>query len=273
MTYRSILVSFDLDDPIGPLMGFGIDLATRLDARLIGFAAATIAPPLVAGDGIVGGGEFIQQEREAIDRRLAELKADFTKRVSTTVPSEWRGFFGEPTMLLAEMARAADLVVAATPQAESAFDLHRSADLGSLALRLGRPLLLAAAKAEIEIPKRALVAWKDAREARRAVADAVPLLALAQEVCVVTVAADADVLARESIADVAAYLSRHGIKAETEVIRQGDDAAGLLEFARSIRADLVVSGAYGHSRIREWVFGGVTRTLLGEARLNRFMSN
>jgi len=74
-------------------------------------------------------------------------------------------------------------------------------------------------------------------------------------------------------ADVASFLAAHGIKARTEILKSDEEGNRLIDFLASVKADLVVSGAYGHSRLREWVFGGVTRSLLDEVWLNRMMSN
>ncbi len=74
-------------------------------------------------------------------------------------------------------------------------------------------------------------------------------------------------------ADFAAFLAGHGIKARSEVLEGSEDSYRLVEFIAASHADLVVSGAYGHSRLREWAFGGVTRSLLDERGLNRFMSS
>ena len=76
-----------------------------------------------------------------------------------------------------------------------------------------------------------------------------------------------------SLNDVAAFLSHHGVKAATDVFPEKSDGRTIADLATAMDADLVISGAYGHSRFREWVFGGATRSLLENDRLNRFMSN
>ncbi|TIS70092.1 MAG: universal stress protein, partial [Mesorhizobium sp.] len=127
--------------------------------------------------------------------------------------------------------------------------------------------------AEHILGKTVLVAWKDGREARRALSDSLPFLANANEVVIATMEADSGQDARNSLADVAVFLEQHGITARTEVIAGEADGERLVAFARLIRADLIVSGAYGHSRLREWAFGGVTRSLIGESGINRLLSN
>ena len=73
--------------------------------------------------------------------------------------------------------------------------------------------------------------------------------------------------------DAAGFLLHHGVRARTEVLKAKDEPAALSDFIRSVGADLIVSGAYGHSRLREWVFGGMTRSLLDDVWLSRFMSS
>ena len=114
--------------------------------------------------------------------------------------------------------------------------------------------------------RRVLVAWKDTREARRAVADALPLLSRAEEVLVVEAAPEAEERgqALRRADDVAALLAGHGATARGEALEPGGGAVAddLLLAAGRHGADLVVAGGYGHARLREWAFGGVTRDLL-----------
>ena len=117
-----------------------------------------------------------------------------------------------------------------------------------------------------------VVAWKDTREARRALADSLPLLKRADEVLVLEVC-DADLMedAQLHTAAVAEHLRRYGISARPKAISAGrNEAADLIHRnAVEIGADLIVAGAYGHSRLGEWMFGGVTRDLL--VRPERFV--
>lgn len=117
-----------------------------------------------------------------------------------------------------------------------------------------------------------MVAWKDTREARRAVLDALPILRMASRVDVVAVTcADHP----SGAADVAAYLSTHGIHATSAEHRSEgtSDAETLLELASGYSADLIVMGAYGHSRMREMVLGGVTRDVLRHSPICSLLSH
>ena len=130
------------------------------------------------------------------------------------------------------------------------------------ARRAGRPVLVVpdgAATAKFET---VMVAWTDTRECRRAISDALPMLHAADRVVIAEVAIDA-IDARAPIDDAAAWLARHGVDADKIVARmKGTSIDTHAAVADEVEADLVVAGAYGHSRIREWAFGGVTRDLL-----------
>ncbi|MGX7871989.1 universal stress protein [Mesorhizobium sp. ORM6] len=274
MSYKSILLNVDIDGPIGPTANIAVDLARRSKARLIGFCAADAPlPATMAPEGAAIAAEVWQQLREEIQKRFKDLHAEFDSLVAGSVETEWRTSLDNPTHALVKTSRIADLIIIAASQGASTGDSYRAVDPGSLALRAGRPLLIASSSAERTPAGRIVVAWKDTREARRAVADAVPLMAIAKEVIVVTVAFEPDDGTSAGIKDVATFLAEHGITARTEVLKAEDESYKLVDFLSSANADLIVSGAYGHSRIREWVFGGATRSLLNEIGLCRFMSN
>jgi len=273
MSYKSILVNFELDRPAAPLARAAASLAQRFDARLIGFAAAAIPPPVALPEGMAYDGTLWQVEQEEITKRCQELRAEFTGLLPGAVNAEWRQALGEPTRTLAGTARIADLIVTSAPEGARAPDAYRSTDIGSLVLQAGRPVLVVAnGSEEIDLTD-VLVAWKDTREARRAVVDALPALKLAESVTVISVDRDPDDWLKQSVADVAALLAGHGIKAKTVVQKARDEVGALAEFIGSTRPNLVVSGAYGHSRLREWAFGGVTRALLDEGSVSRLMAS
>lgn len=274
MSYRSILVNLDVDGPAAPVVKLAIDLARRFDGTLTGFCAADAPmPTIMAPEGGPIAVEVWQQLRDDVQKRFKELHATFDGLVAGSVPSHWRQALDNPTRALAAASRLADLVVTDAPKGASTGDAYRTVDPGSVVLQAGRPLLVAASGAEHVLARKVVIAWKDTREARRAVADSLPLLVSAGEVIVVTVDAEPDDWTRAGVKDVAVYLAAHGIKARTEVVADREEGRRLAEFIVSEHADLVVSGAFGHSRVREWVFGGVTRSLLDEVGLNRLMSS
>ena len=122
----------------------------------------------------------------------------------------------------------------------------------------------------------AVVAWKDCREAQRAVASALPILALSSIVHVIEVcAAEQADEARLRAEDVAAFLGRHGIVASAQIVK-GDGrprSDQIIEFAGDHGAGLIVAGGYGHARLREWVMGGVTHGLLDRSPVCLLLSH
>jgi nucleotide-binding universal stress UspA family protein len=143
---------------------------------------------------------------------------------------------------------------------------------GALIMESGRPILVVPPLRDHVFANRILIAWKDTREARRAVWDSLPFLKRADVVFVVAIGGNDR---KETANDVSAYLARHGITSRT-LLRStphGSVAEDILQVADDEGANLIVSGAYGHSRSREWMFGGVTRDLLNDAPVCCLMSH
>jgi len=271
MIFNTIMVQLDVDSPAAPRTNYALELARRFEATLIGFAAADSYVFVPGDDGGMAAAEIMRERRIEIEDRLKVLKEEFLGLVGDD--AIWREEIGDPTRLLALHARAADLVVTGTPV--SGADRHRVVDIGTLVLSAGRPVLIAANRLVPPSPKKVLVAWKDTREARRAITDALPFLTGAQDVLVATIEEQNQRDARESVSDVVRHMMRHGIKARSEILDsdRGDACEAIVGLAHGIGADLVVAGGYGHSRLREWAFGGMTRSLLSNGSVNRLFSN
>lgn len=273
MIFNTIMVQLDVDSPAAPRATYALELARRFKASLIGFAAADSYVSVPGDDGGMAAAEIMRQRRIEIEDRLKILKEEFLGVVGDD--ASWREEIGDPTRLLAMHARAADLVVTGVPAKGVPSDRHRVVDVGTLVLSAGRPVLIANDNLAPLNPDNVLVAWKDTREARRAVTDAMPFLTGAKHVLVATIEEYDQRNARESISDVLRFLMRHGVKARSEVLDVGKEDAceAVCELARAMGAELVVAGGYGHSRIREWAFGGMTRSLLRHGAINRLLSN
>jgi nucleotide-binding universal stress UspA family protein len=171
-----------------------------------------------------------------------------------------------PTDAVAREARAADLIIIGN--APENRDPFRALDPGGVILKAGRPVLVVPKFVDRLSPRRIAIAWKDAREARRAVREALPFLRQADSVMVVEVSESrGGEQASRQVKDVASYLSHHDIEIVAERVRPVDVTAtnSLLRLIRDENVDLVVAGAYSHSRLGEWAFGGVTRELLAES--------
>jgi nucleotide-binding universal stress UspA family protein len=272
MEYKTILVNLDIDGPIKTNIEFAIDLAIRTKGKLIGFCAADARMPMMGPEGGALAADVWNEEKEDIEHRFKELHSDFIRLVAGAVETGWISVRDNPTRSLSVAARIADLIIMGAPRGVATGNAYRNVDPGSAALQAGRPLLVIANEADRLLTNTVVIAWKDTREARRAVSDAIPLLRLANEIIIVTVDPDPDNRTSISVADVATYLKRHGIIAKTEVLQADDESPKLIDFLTASNTDLIIAGAYGHSRLREWAFGGVTRSLLNEVDINRFMS-
>jgi len=268
--YASIMVPMDLDPEAENRAKLAIALADRFSSRLIGVAAHPIAVPLYFEAPVAGIASAVELEERSATRNIAEAEAVFRRVIATRNRAEWRRAHGFPLDFVLEQARAADLIVASRPRRDELAHGPMSLDGGDLVMSAGRPVLFVPPNIDYLAAKSVVIGWKDTREARRAVADALPLLKAAKDVLVVSVDSD-DRGAR----DVSAYLACHGVEAGIAKRPQGAGSAAdeLLQAADQAAADLIVCGAYGHSRTREWVFGGVTRDLLDHSRLCCLMAH
>jgi len=275
MPYAAIMVDVGDDEASSGRITLAAHLTARLRCRLIG-VAARMPRPIPRGDGdIVGGYPFpggditgadgvYQYQIEAIGKWLEQQSLRF-RAIAAPIQRdiEWRSATDVPVDFVTAQARAADLVVIA--HGHSRQDSYRSLDSGAAVLNMGRPVLTVPSGVEAVQAERVVVAWKDAREARRAVREALPLLRQAKEVLVIEASYEgAQSPAQKRIEDVSAYLARHGVTVATTRVERirTTAAAQLVDAARTWQADLIVAGAYGHSRLGEWIFGGVTRELL-----------
>jgi len=266
MTYATVMVSLALDQPNNARLQAAGELAERFEATIVGVAAARFAPPLY----FLGGVEaqrLIDQEEASVKRCLASLEAEF--RAATRMrsrPVEWRSAMDFPARFVTAQARCADIVVSGgqSPAFSDAFSLVSPKDL---VMQAGRPILVVPDRTNWLDLRSVLVAWKDTPEARRAVADALPMLCKAKEVTIVEIpeADDDHSSVMAHVSDVAAWLARHGVTATAHApgVDANETAAVQLDrVAGDVGAGLIVAGAYGHSRFRELVLGGVTEHLI-----------
>ena len=259
MSYANILVSVDLDGATADRIRLAAGLARRFAATLTGAAAEKVPAPTLVRD--VQDAE--RQERDNEDEVRAVLEqaqALFARCVEEGTRTDWRPAFAGPITHLVEQARAADLIVVGRrgPMDEPPGAL--GVPPGPILMEAGRPVLVVPPCIEHLRGARIVVAWKDGLEARRAVSAALPFIREADQVFVASTGEGARY---EGAEDVAAHLARHGAPVTTHLLRTiVSDGDELLRFAQKQDADLIVMGAYGHARLREWLFGGVTRDIL-----------
>jgi nucleotide-binding universal stress UspA family protein len=248
-------------------------LAQRFDAKVLAHAAASPSAAYVGLDGGIATAEMYAQERDQIEKRLVSIEGEFRAALPPGITMEWQSLCSPPNLSINDHLYRADLVVAQSVKGSWGDTATRHLDLGDLILSAGRPVLIIGTPAELKAEK-IIVGWKDCREARRAVSDALPFLKTAKKVWVVSVDESASSTSGLCLDGMIGWLALHGVKAESRLETDHDDAASALtDIAVREEADLMVTGGYGHSRLREWLFGGVTRGLLQNSALNRLMSN
>jgi nucleotide-binding universal stress UspA family protein len=203
---------------------------------------------------------------------MAGIEDDVRTHVLSGQKFHWVGLLAPPNDALADLAATTDLFLVGH-QTPRRMRRTRSLDVGELVVSTARPVLIAGAGVDAVRAERIVVGWKNTRETRRAVADALPLMARATAVAFVAIddgAPEAD----SGLADAVGWAKSHGIKAGSRLLpADGDTARALKEAVSDFGGDLLVTGAYGHTRAREWLFGGVTRALLETTDINLLMSN
>lgn len=264
MSYATLLVNVEPGRPHGDLLRVAADLAERLDVASVLGIASCQPMPVIFGDSSVSGDLFAADRdaiRDDIDVAEAQFRAAF---VAAKAALSWRSAvtFEALADYVAREARGADLILSGLGASPS--PATRRVDIGDLVMQAGRPVLIVPSAAGPLELQRVVVAWQDTRETRRSVVDALPLLKIAAQVRVVEIAAEDDLsAARARLDDVVGWLTRHGVAAHAQAYpASGDDSTRLMDIVAEYDADLIVAGAYGHSRVREWVFGGVTDDLL-----------
>ncbi len=270
MSYPTVMVILTVDQSNEAVLEVAGQLAEKFDAKVIGIAAAALRPRpyFMAGPSFMAGDfakDFVDQGEASIRKRLSEIEEQFRAGMNGRAKNvEWRCSLELPARYIAREARAADIVVAAGER-DAIVDPFAVAGPNDLVMQVGRPLLVVPPSVRWLDLRSALVAWKDGAEARRAIADALPLLRKAGEVVVAAIAEDENDRSEmlRQAEDVVSWLSRHGIHASSMVPEKiGNAQIQLDRIAADITAGFVVAGAYGHSRFREWVLGGVTQHLV-----------
>jgi nucleotide-binding universal stress UspA family protein len=266
-TISIVMACMRMDRSNAGLFAVAADLARRFSAAVVGVAARQASMhSAIAAIGPAGPPE---RDLDQFRERAAVVEAEFRSALSEVEDLQWRSQMtaGPPSRHVAADARGVDLIVAAAEPGERVFPSSLEIDVSDLLMRVGRPVLIAPSGATGLKLARALVCWKDSREARRAVVDALPVLKVCKSVDVVELVDEREIqAARSRLTDVGDWLARHGV--ETNCLASplsGTEAGHLAAIAKDFDVDLIVAGAFGRSRMREWAFGGVTRDLLLKA--------
>jgi len=277
MSYRTIVVHADRAANTEARIALAAALALREDAHLVGAAMTGMPRSMLAGRSYEGSGVFLGDYLRRAEERVQQALEQFSSIVDKLgVPSrEARGSNDDEYAGLCLQARYADLVVLGQAAVAEGDEANLLPDLPDyVILNCGRPVLLVPRSGRFQtIGKRVLVAWNGSPEAAKAITAALPLLRGAEQVTL-AVLGDNDLLGESPGADIALYLARHGVN--VEVLRRPaptDPGKALLSLAADFNVDLLVMGAYGHSRFRELMMGGATRTVLATATLPVLMAH
>ncbi len=273
MTLRHLTLHVDGDDGLQARTAVASMLAKRNGASISGVFVVHLpdVPPFIAAE---VGPELQQQFLDSAREQEVQLRTGFVDTMQREgIAYEWLSREGGMITEMVRAARTTDLtVVSQEEDGTSGFGILPD----SMVLESGRPVIvvpnIAAPKT---IGKRILVAWNGSREAARAVNDAMALLETAEVVNLVSMVEDNGRTEQAEDSAIESHLARHEIQIEHSHYRPSDIDAGemLLSRAADTGSDLIIMGAYGHSRLREWILGGATRSVLEHMTVPVFMSH
>lgn len=273
--YKTLLVPVDADQCSERGIQVACQLAARFGAHVIGLHVQPTyyVPPEL---GVYGSTLPLALIEEKMSEVAQAARAIFDKaaRASPGCSVEWRTSRGDAATVVATHARYADLVILNQIDPDEGGPLFADRVL----LSVGRPVLMVPYVGDLgRVGDRILVCWNASNEAARAVTDALPLLQGASNVTVMSIDARTSETGHgeQPGADIALFLARHGVTAEVVQTVSGGHKEGniILSRAADDGSDLIVMGAYGHTRLRETILGGATRTILQSMTVPVLMSH
>ena len=281
MALKDILVHLDASPRATARLDLAAALAARHGAHLVGLHAVEASLPvgLTAEPGGIALGRLVQRLREEAEASAVHMRQVFEDRVRRDgLSAEWRESQGMPAEDVALHVRYADLAVVGQPDPDAAEAPVSEAILEAVLFTSGRPVLMVPYAGHfITPPETVLIGWNASKEAARAVHDAMPFLQAASQVRVLAVNPRRGIGGHGEVpaADIALHLARHGVQATAEHAVATDVKEGdvLLNAASDLGAELIVMGAYGHSRLREMILGGVTRSILARMTVPVLMTH
>jgi nucleotide-binding universal stress UspA family protein len=277
--YKNLLVNIPTERSPQPAIDGAISLAARcqaqLDAVSVGYESSSI--PLVAEGGAAVAAIFEDERGKALERAHAALAifeteakragVTYSSRAISTMPSE-------AAAILGATARLYDLAVVAQPEFER--DTFDNTLAQEILFQSGGPVLFMPYTFKGAFHARRVgICWDGSRLAARAVRDAMPLLEQAEAITIITINAASSVPADASAAHLMRYLSRLGVPTEIDSLKteKANTQSSILSLAADESLNLLVMGGYGHSRLKETVFGGVTREMLESMTVPTLMSH
>ena len=273
---KDIVVNLGLGehDPAG---NFAISVANTFGAHLLG--VALVYDPVIPGS-VMGGipPEFIESQRRESEKNANDAIARFEQLAKRAgISYEARSLNASVSGAadrLGRLARRFDLAIVGQPERNNAAPAEVVAE--GLLFESGRPVIFVPyiQKADLKLD-RIMVCWDGSRAATRAIADAMPFLEKSKLVEIVIVASKAGINDEVPGADLGQHLARHGLKVEVKRITSPDIdvTSTILSYAADTSADMIVMGGYAHSRLREFILGGVTRGILETMTVPVLMSH
>jgi len=280
MAVKDILVQLDASPASDRRMAFACALAAKHQAHLTGLFVVdtTTAGTMLIGDDI-GAIRVIEQYREQALADAATVETAFRAQAERSgIQFEWLLEEGNAPDVVTQLARAADLTILGQTDPENTAVTANGIIMEHVLFGAGRPVLMVPYAGELgDIGNNVLIGWTPRRESARALNDALQLMAPGSQANIAAIVRHADEAEPHGVLteDITRHLARHGIVANGHEIVAPDLDPGnvLLNTASDLNADLLVIGAYGHSRLREMVLGGVTRSLLQQAPVPVLLSH
>ncbi|MFT5440540.1 MAG: nucleotide-binding universal stress UspA family protein [Alphaproteobacteria bacterium] len=280
MDIKNILVHIDSSERCAERLRIAAILARQHEAHLSGlYVIPEPFYPIYAESAFVSMDLIESLERESREG-CAEAQEKFRAFADKeNLPAEWREEQGSIGPVVSRHGRYADLTIIGKGNLEEPIKYPNAFLAADVVMQSGRPVLVIPNEGHFDgVGRRMMVCWNASREAVRAVNDALPLLQAADKVTVLAVNPQKPASGDHGeipCADIALHLARHGVKAEAASIMTEIDDIGeiILSRAFDLDIDLIVSGAYGHSRTREWILGGVTETVLSDAEVPVFLAH
>jgi len=280
MSYKDLLVHLDNSDICAERVAAAVSLAKREGARLTGIAMA-LESTISTYIGIDFPSSLTEAQQEIVQKSAESAVAKFEAAAEAAgIEYKVRVISCPATKApsrLAFFARHADLIFVGQPNPDSAGRAFEDSLLEAVLHTSGRPVYVVPYIGRFEKKERkAVIAWDGSKKAVRAVNDAIPMLQARSEVDILVVNPKerSDEFGGQQGENLASHLERHGINAK--VVERTHPEVGvdtvILNFLSDIGADLLVMGAFGHSRLREKAFGGVTNSILHQMTVPVMMS-
>jgi nucleotide-binding universal stress UspA family protein len=274
---KDIIVNLSVTKNDSTVGNYAVSVAAALQAHLTGIAFIYDPVVPISGTGYIPA-DVIESQRADNETAAEAAIKDFT------TATDRAGISAEPQMLTASLTGAGDQFARMARRFDLAIVGQAQPEMSTMEQIIGETTLFESGRPMIMVPyiqkapfktNNVIICWDGSRTAARAVADAIPILSKSSRIEIVSVTSERGKEDEIEGADIGQHLARHGLKVDVHRISRGniDVADALLSHAADSSADLMVMGGYGHSRLREFVLGGVTRSIFQSMTLPVLLSH